>query len=224
MAFVNGYHHVTLSVDGAQEDYDFYTRTLGMKSVKKTVLFDAPRRSITCITATPRATRPPSSPLSLPQAGRLRQARHEPVQGHPAVRAEGQPRFLGGSAQRRRPQDQPDLALRSRPRRLRASLRHSARTRRCRERRPHADRGRRHFRCQRRQGHLRGSASRCSTRRRWTTSSSSAWVWTKSAKRRAPWHSACRAAARMPRSRSCTSRTSRRAHGRWLAARSITSR
>lgn len=40
MAFVNGYHHVTLSVDGAQEDYDFYTGTLGLKSVKKTVLFD----------------------------------------------------------------------------------------------------------------------------------------------------------------------------------------
>jgi glyoxalase family protein len=40
MAYVNGYHHVTLSVDGAQEDYDFYTGLLGMKSVKKTVLFD----------------------------------------------------------------------------------------------------------------------------------------------------------------------------------------
>jgi glyoxalase family protein len=40
MAFVNGYHHVTLSVDGAQEDFDFYTKLLGMRSVKKTVLFD----------------------------------------------------------------------------------------------------------------------------------------------------------------------------------------
>jgi glyoxalase family protein len=40
MALVSGYHHVTLSVDGAQEDYDFYTKLLGMKSVKKTVLFD----------------------------------------------------------------------------------------------------------------------------------------------------------------------------------------
>jgi glyoxalase family protein len=40
MAFVNGYHHVTMSVDGAQEDYDFFTKLLGMKSVKKTVLFD----------------------------------------------------------------------------------------------------------------------------------------------------------------------------------------
>lgn len=40
MAFVNGYHHLTLSTDGAQEDYDFYTRTLGLYSVKRTVLFD----------------------------------------------------------------------------------------------------------------------------------------------------------------------------------------
>lgn len=40
MTFIDGYHHVTLSVDGAQEDNDFHTVALGMKSVKKTVLFD----------------------------------------------------------------------------------------------------------------------------------------------------------------------------------------
>lgn len=40
MAYVNGYHHLTLSTDGAQEDYDFYTKTLGLYSVKRTVLFD----------------------------------------------------------------------------------------------------------------------------------------------------------------------------------------
>ena len=40
MAHIDGYHHVTMSVDGAQEDFDFFTKTLGMKSVKKTVLFD----------------------------------------------------------------------------------------------------------------------------------------------------------------------------------------
>jgi glyoxalase family protein len=40
MALIDGYHHVTMSVDGAQEDFDFFTGTLGMKSVKKTVLFD----------------------------------------------------------------------------------------------------------------------------------------------------------------------------------------
>jgi glyoxalase family protein len=40
MVAVSGNHHLTLSVGGAQEDYDFHTRALGMRSVKKTVLFD----------------------------------------------------------------------------------------------------------------------------------------------------------------------------------------
>jgi glyoxalase family protein len=40
MAQVSGNHHLTLSVGGAQEDYDFHTRALAMRSVKKTVLFD----------------------------------------------------------------------------------------------------------------------------------------------------------------------------------------
>jgi glyoxalase family protein len=35
-----GTHHLTFCVGGAQEDYDFHVRTLGLKSVKKTVLFD----------------------------------------------------------------------------------------------------------------------------------------------------------------------------------------
>lgn len=39
-ALVSGYHHLTLSTDGAQEDFDFYTKTLGLYSVKRTVLFD----------------------------------------------------------------------------------------------------------------------------------------------------------------------------------------
>ncbi|MTE01968.1 glyoxalase [Paracoccus sp. YIM 132242] len=37
---VSGFHHLTLSTDGAQEDFDFYTKTLGLHSVKRTVLFD----------------------------------------------------------------------------------------------------------------------------------------------------------------------------------------
>lgn len=37
---VQGHHHVTLCVAGAKEDYDFHTRLLGFRSVKKTVLFD----------------------------------------------------------------------------------------------------------------------------------------------------------------------------------------
>jgi glyoxalase family protein len=40
MVPINGNHHLTLSVGGAQQDYDFHTRALGMRSVKKTVLFD----------------------------------------------------------------------------------------------------------------------------------------------------------------------------------------
>jgi glyoxalase family protein len=37
---VQGHHHITLCVEGAQEDYAFHTGLLGMRSVKKTVLFD----------------------------------------------------------------------------------------------------------------------------------------------------------------------------------------
>jgi glyoxalase family protein len=40
MAYVSGYHHLTMSTDGAQEDFDFYTGTLGLYSIKRTVLFD----------------------------------------------------------------------------------------------------------------------------------------------------------------------------------------
>ncbi len=40
MALVSGYHHLTLCTDGVQEDYDFYTKALGLYSVKRTVLFD----------------------------------------------------------------------------------------------------------------------------------------------------------------------------------------
>jgi glyoxalase family protein len=40
MENVSGNHHLTMSVGGAQEDYDFHTRALGLRSIKKTVLFD----------------------------------------------------------------------------------------------------------------------------------------------------------------------------------------
>lgn len=40
MSTISGYHHLTMSTDGAQEDFDFYTKTLGLHSVKRTVLFD----------------------------------------------------------------------------------------------------------------------------------------------------------------------------------------
>ena len=40
MAHIAGSHHATLSVGGAQEDVDFHTGTLGMRFIKKTVLYD----------------------------------------------------------------------------------------------------------------------------------------------------------------------------------------
>src|SRR3954447_8477385 len=40
MGTVSGNHHLTMSVGPAQEDYDFHTKVLGMRSVKKTILFD----------------------------------------------------------------------------------------------------------------------------------------------------------------------------------------
>ncbi len=40
MAHVNGSHHVTMSVGAAQEDVDFHVRTLGLRFIKRTVLFD----------------------------------------------------------------------------------------------------------------------------------------------------------------------------------------
>jgi glyoxalase family protein len=40
MPHVSGFHHLTMSTHGAQDDFDFYTRALGLYSIKKTVLFD----------------------------------------------------------------------------------------------------------------------------------------------------------------------------------------
>jgi glyoxalase family protein len=37
---IQRHHHLTLCVGDAQEDYDFHTKVLGMKSVKKTALYD----------------------------------------------------------------------------------------------------------------------------------------------------------------------------------------
>jgi glyoxalase family protein len=37
---VQRHHHITLCTGGAQEDYDFHTKVLGLKSVKKTALYD----------------------------------------------------------------------------------------------------------------------------------------------------------------------------------------
>src|SRR6201986_2519765 len=38
--YIKRHHHLTLSVGTAQEDYDFHTKVLGLKNVKKTALYD----------------------------------------------------------------------------------------------------------------------------------------------------------------------------------------
>ncbi len=40
MPFINGCHHLTLCVGKAQEDVDFHVKMLGMRFIKRTVLFD----------------------------------------------------------------------------------------------------------------------------------------------------------------------------------------
>ncbi len=40
IAKIGGFHHLTLSTDGVQEDYDFNTKILRLYSVKRIVLFD----------------------------------------------------------------------------------------------------------------------------------------------------------------------------------------
>jgi len=37
---IQKHHHITLCVGGAQDDYDFHTKVLSLKSVKKTALYD----------------------------------------------------------------------------------------------------------------------------------------------------------------------------------------
>src|SRR3972149_9566814 len=39
---INGTHHITVMASDPQVNYDFYTQTLGMRFIKKTVNFDAP--------------------------------------------------------------------------------------------------------------------------------------------------------------------------------------
>lgn len=38
--YITRHHHITVATGGAQEDYDFHTKILGLKSVKKTAFYD----------------------------------------------------------------------------------------------------------------------------------------------------------------------------------------
>ncbi len=40
--YIKRHHHITTATGGAQEDYDFHTKILGLKSVKKTAFYDGP--------------------------------------------------------------------------------------------------------------------------------------------------------------------------------------
>ncbi|WP_433286949.1 VOC family protein [Pseudonocardia sp. CA-142604] len=40
MSYISGSHHITMSVDGAREDVDFHVNVLGLRLIKRTVLFD----------------------------------------------------------------------------------------------------------------------------------------------------------------------------------------
>ena len=37
---IRRHHHLTMCTGGVQDDYDFHTKVLGLKSVKKTALYD----------------------------------------------------------------------------------------------------------------------------------------------------------------------------------------
>ena len=39
-SFLTGHHHITIGVGDVQEDYDFHTKVLGLKNVKKTLFYD----------------------------------------------------------------------------------------------------------------------------------------------------------------------------------------
>ncbi|MCZ6772274.1 MAG: VOC family protein, partial [Proteobacteria bacterium] len=41
--YIKRHHHITTATGGAQEDYDFHTKILGLKSVKKTAFYDGPK-------------------------------------------------------------------------------------------------------------------------------------------------------------------------------------
>lgn len=40
MSYIRGSHHITMSVGSAQEDVDFHVQTLGLRLIKRTVLYD----------------------------------------------------------------------------------------------------------------------------------------------------------------------------------------
>jgi catechol 2,3-dioxygenase-like lactoylglutathione lyase family enzyme len=95
MSRINGYHHLTMSTDGAQEDFDFYTKALGLHSVKRTVLFDGVIPVYHLYYGSPKGDASTNHDISLSQAGRIRSEGDEPVARHPTVDPQGRVGFLG---------------------------------------------------------------------------------------------------------------------------------
>lgn len=68
---IERHHHATLCVGGAQEDYDFMTKVLSLKNVKKTALYDGVypiRHSTTATMSARRARSSRVSPCASPSA------------------------------------------------------------------------------------------------------------------------------------------------------------
>ncbi len=144
---IQRHHHLTLCMGDAQEDYDFHTQVLGMKSVKKTALYDGTvpiyhlyyandmGDESTIITASRCA-----SPAGWAAGARPDQG-HLPV-GARGASATGAPASEAGIEARGR-------ALRGEDAPVRESWRHRVRAGRRRRRRAHAARGSRADRARR---------------------------------------------------------------------------
>ena len=122
---IEGTHHLTFCVGGAQEDYDFHVRTLGLKSVKKTVLFDGeiPIYHLYYANRVGDASHDPHE-LPVPPGGLDGQARDQPGEVDQRRRPRRLDRLLGGPPQGRRHRGHAGRALRHRAARVRAPVRH----------------------------------------------------------------------------------------------------
>ncbi len=75
--YIRRHHHLILSVGNAQEDYDFHTKVLGLKSVKKTALYDGEAPILHL------CARPARAPArSVPSSSRFRSGPRVSGRGH----------------------------------------------------------------------------------------------------------------------------------------------
>ena len=99
MTLISGWHHLTMSTDGAQEDFDFFTKDLGLYSIKRTVLFDGVLPVYpSLLRLAERRRLDDLHDVSLPQTRCVRAARGQPDQDYSSVDPRGRRRFLGRAA------------------------------------------------------------------------------------------------------------------------------